>query len=902
MLMAGGKKVTFSQVVDQMASSLSRSTSSSLSDLATDDIKLSVTPSWTMNHSRRSRRMLRRMGSNNNKRKNVNSGGGGAHNYNSVNSGSEASMESLEMSSSLHPRTLSVFPQAGGGGGRQADHRHIQRMPSADSLLAAIRNRAMTSTSPAAAAVVLSTPASPQHSEDGIHVLPATPLASSESLHPDEGVTGETRVEIHNHPYDDSDSSPSAAPATNTGSGGGLSLDVPGFHFGQSLSPIEELPSPLPTPAPSPLPQRTSYASSRDPSPAGATAPSPTFSKRLNFRNRFRRNKSCTAMAAASAAASAAAAPKSDSLTLSLDSQPTPIMRRRSVTGDGTYFEETSFIVPTSVPGGRSSHEPPRKMIPPKCSRPTRPPLVPTITLTVHDSDEEPERSEVNAADDKGSAISTGIVIPQVYVTTDGGRDCRDQVNGLNDPSITSTPTDNAQSCELNSSTRFKVFSKNETKDTLSTPKSKIKLKETKSRNSEPEPPPPSSVGRSGRQETLGKSKSLGARRCSLSRQEVVVEEEDQDEYQDEVKHLPKPFDSAPRSRSQSVDCRSPEFRVAQPHPKIVLIHSEMAEPPEDNKCCRITDEQKEIPKSPAFSPAKADGDSWIGIRLGSPPLQKAPVTIPSPPKSGGIFMRGASPMKVMAATVAASDKSNSLDLPCITVTPISEIESDSEATTGTACSSSSSSSAAAAAAAIAVAGPQMHYLSPFTHIVDHRRSSASSSSGVSTGGGGSVTGGHGSRTTSESNLSSSGYSSMTSPSTSRNGSSNPLCTSESEEVMTPTKPIEGFFVTVTRPAGPTQGSAVFMRRPRQMLKSPSVESESSDPTHPSTQVAQRRTQQLQSLHEKANALRCRYGIQIQIQGRFCTFEEGTRSPETILLASTEQTPRPRTTNASPRV
>ena len=81
---------------------------------------------------------------------------------------------------------------------------------------------------------------------------------------------------------------------------------------------------------------------------------------------------------------------------------------------------------------------------------------------------------------------------------------------------------------------------------------------------------------------------------------------------------------------------------------------------------------------------------------------------------------------------------------------------------------------------------------------------------------------------------------------------------------MTPTKPIEGFFsncATAARPAGvagPPQGSAVFMRRPRQMLKSPSVESESSDPAHPSTQVAQRRTQQLQSLHEKANALRCR--------------------------------------------
>ena len=106
----------------------------------------------------------------------------------------------------------------------------------------------------------------------------------------------------------------------------------------------------------------------------------------------------------------------------------------------------------------------------------------------------------------------------------------------------------------------------------------------------------------------------------------------------------------------------------------------------------------------------------------------------------------------------------------------------------------------------------------------------------------------------------------MTSPSTSRNGSSNPLCTSESEEVMTPTKPTEGFFAhcttTARNPAccgaGQTLGSAVYMRRPRQLLKSPSVESESSDPANPTTQAAQRRTQQLQSLHEKANALRCR--------------------------------------------
>ena len=748
MLLTGGKKVTFSQVVDQMACSLSRSTSSSLSDLATDDVKLSVTPSFHMNHRRRSRRIMRRMGSSEGKRKSANSiagggGGGGAPPvYNSVNSGSEASMESLEMSSTLKPKTLSVRP----------DHRHIQRMPSADSLLTALRSLAVPSSSPTA---VLSTPASPQHS-DG---MPTTPLASPVSPLSDQGaVIGETQVEIHNHPhYDDSDSSHSeATSATNvsSGGGGGLSLDVPGFHFGQSLSPIAELPSPLPTPAPSPLPRRTSSAESSSPcdpsSPVAANASSPTISKRLGFRNRFRRNKSCTAMAAAAATA----AQKSDSLALSLDSQPTPIMRRRSVTGDGTYFEETSFIVPTSVPCGRSpSQTPPRKATPPKRNRP---PLVPTITLTVHESDEERENEPEGT---KSAAVPTGMVVPQVYVSVDG-----DQVNGINNHSTPSTPTtENAQPYKHN---RPKVFSKNETKDTLSKPLSKIKLKETQSRNSEAEPSH-NSAGRSGRHDMMGKSKSLGGRRCSLTRQEVIVveeEEEDRDEYKDEVRHLPsQPFDSAPRSRSQSVEL--PKIRVAQPHPKIVLMHSETTENPENDKSRQShpIDEQKNIPKSPAFSHPtnKTDGDSWIGIRLGSPPLQKAPVTIPSPPKSGGIFVRGASPLRVMAATVANPDKSSSLDLPCmpptITVTPISEVESEGEATAGPA---SSAAAAAAAAAAIAVAsGPQMHYLSPFTHIVDHRRSSASSTcSGVSNGGGGGVcNGGHGSRTTSESNLSSSG-------------------------------------------------------------------------------------------------------------------------------------------------
>ena len=188
----------------------------------------------------------------------------------------------------------------------------------------------------------------------------------------------------------------------------------------------------------------------------------------------------------------------------------------------------------------------------------------------------------------------------------------------------------------------------------------------------------------------------------------------------------------------------------------------------------------------------KAAAASWTGIRLGSPPAQRSELTL-RPPDT--------------------TDKPRPLDLPnigpAIMVTPMSEIESDDQ-----------TEPIAVHHIPIPVTSTKtMHYLSPFTIITTSCTS----------------------RTTSESNLSSSGYSSMASPGPSRSGSSNPLCISESEDTSTPTKTTTTFFpkLSVTPPtllgvnnSSGVGGAAVVIRRPNNLLKSPSVDSESSDPVN----------------------------------------------------------------------
>ena len=108
---------------------------------------------------------------------------------------------------------------------------------------------------------------------------------------------------------------------------------------------------------------------------------------------------------------------------------------------------------------------------------------------------------------------------------------------------------------------------------------------------------------------------------------------------------------------------------------------------------------------------------------------------------------------------------------PAITITPMSELESDEASETGNGSIPSSTGGNSTQGHG------GMTYLSPFTVITTCA-----------------------SRTASESNLSSSGYSSMASPGPSRSGSSNPLCISESEDTSTPTRASGVFFPKLTVP------------------------------------------------------------------------------------------------------
>ena len=313
----------------------------------------------------------------------------------------------------------------------------------------------------------------------------------------------------------------------------------------------------------------------------------------------------------------------------------------------------------------------------------------------------------------------------------------------------------------------------------------------------------------------------------------------------------PVGFDSAPRSRSQSVEL--PEFRLAAAAGKVMpqlLISSESVRPKVSSKIAEHPrmefDSEKRLaqmmrqrslaessggesgPLNVSTPPPsnKTEESSWKGIKLGSPTLRKDPPSFPqiritTVNRTGSAFPpKGSDP----SAYYRCYDKPQSLDLPgmapAITVTPMSEIESDGDSPIVKVCP---------------VSTQGMHYLSPFTTINTC-----------------------GSRTTSESNLSSSGYSSMASPGPSRSGSIN-ICISESEDASSSTPTSSSGFFTTSNPGHVPQG--VFMRRPSPLLKSPSVDSESSDPTHPHinmTSSALRREHALRKMQERAFALRYR--------------------------------------------
>lgn len=451
------KKVTFSQVVDHMACSLSDSSSMSDLSCSAEDFKLSVSSSGHLSSTRRARKLLRsaRIQS---KRKHNHPAL--SHQPNAFLSGNsteevyESSMESIESSSNLYikPPLSALSPNA----------RHLQKIASADSLLSMIKTLAAPqNTKPHS-----SMPSSPQLSDEkGLEPASGFPsplntpdtLSSfsigsprrdsrKDSLLSQESsltVCGtQVMVEVHaDQPDSDSDSTLGQGQAQGSGSSpgvgnpGGMTLEVPGFHYGKCLSPIKELPSPIPTPVASPLPVRSSPQGSNDDlsTCSSRSSSSTTSSRRSSFRNRSRRKgvSSPNPPASPNGSAGSPRTPNSADGTTSphrSESIPVPVMRRRfSYAGDDTtLYQETSFVVPVRTKPLRKQH------------------TIPTIMLSVHDSSDstakepEPKREEsppqpvpsieISSPKSPGyndrefakeSQLPSNILIPQVFITCD---------------------------------------------------------------------------------------------------------------------------------------------------------------------------------------------------------------------------------------------------------------------------------------------------------------------------------------------------------------------------------------------------------------------------------------------------------------------------------------------------
>lgn len=843
------KKVTFSHVVDQLACSLSES--SSLSDLScADEIRQGLGTSGPS--TKRAKKLLRssRIPSKRKHSLNLQNNNNGPQNgYSGSEEQFESSMESLESSCTSFPmRSMSMLSP---GSAKQA--RQLHKISSADSLLSMIKSLTAQKGNHAS-----STPSSPQLSVDGGGESaisspinpPETPQALGQGSSPRRDNRKESsqsghqiKVEIHDHPPEDS-SPNTPTNAQGGGNSGVMSLEVPGFQYGKCLSPIKELPSPMPTPAASPLPNRNSPGGSQeDVSTSSSTSCSTTSSRRSSFRNRYRKKGSPSITQ-----------PIEPIEPEEIRSICVPRIRRNSYTGDTNapaIYQETSFVVPM------------RELQPQASPKIQRNATIPKITLTMHDDSLETATNEPQGANSqwgepaspksqsvmRSSTLPENILIPQVFVSCAETSQIQSVVSPKNGrirhrPPPLVIPNSNFQDA-INSMSD----SKNElTKDTVSKPpKVEIELKEISSSSPIRQPASANLKGKSG---PIGiNSDVVPDNHPSLL--SVHVES---------PKFLaPDNFDSAPRSRSQSVEL--PEFRMTkhelcsvsnrrdrplllkrrstdeipvklhQPVVNAKVVESGVnrfsaptsvsARKPTRDERMALLLKQRSLPGGhPHVVPTTNTEETWKGVRLGSPTLKRDPPMFPQMKVSTGAFP----PRGSKSSHIRSYDKPQSLDLPgmapIITITPMSDLESDNDSPIIKNCPHAQGTAP----------NTGMHYLSPFTINTTSC----------------------GSRTTSESNLSSSGYSSMASPGPSRSGSSNPLCYESEDTSSTPTSS-SGFFSCGSVSGIISQG--VFIRRPSPLLKSPSVDSESSDPNQPpvaGSVTFLRRNNGLWRMHEKA--------------------------------------------------
>ena len=806
-----GRKVTFSQVVDHLACSLSDS--SSLSDISCGE-EWRQTVSGTTTTARRHRKMYKPS-----RRARPRRPSRGESSYNGT-SGSEerfeSSLESIESYNNFQLKPLSGLALP------TSQRNKINKISSADSLLSMIRNLASSKLN-------TSTPSSPQLSEAGDFLssgyptplsTPDTPSGSLLSIQHLGSKTGGSQIMVSvvspgdslDKAQSDSQSQPEAPPT--------ITLEVPSFNYGKCLSPIREMPSPLPTPCPSPLPTPSISRSqpAEDQSGVSECSSSLSFGSSVSRSSSLRKhiNKAKTVPQDKlddKMKDGTGKMQNSFNDSYSLDSGEGTFDPHDYCDGGTSDFSEISIPIPSFRSSSSSSID---------GLSLTKSPVIPIILTSLYDSSEnlcKPTNSVENTKTPRGKKlvkqrkIPSNIVIPQVSISFEDDSKSQASSNSSSNNSPLVSPSgkvkkrpppliipdsnffnfkDDVQSAPVTVETFSDVREESEelkqTKAasldkniTLFKQKSveeenldNVKIAEEKDKRTDPG-------------HFLG-----GARVVKQAHVEDIEDVEDVEDVEslESVNCLKSAKSYGDQGQetiwrqSGDIELISKERSAHQDPPAVFVLQMDDKS---DDKSSWI--EMSEIPnnregkKQERFKlkDFKKSGKSWQSVQLGSPPLKKFESEFGY--KIGIESMRGNDKKKLMNFEQPQSLDGEAI-APMIKITPMSDLESDSDSSV-----------------MHHHLLPVMDYLNPFCLQVPGSPHQVT----VST-------------CTSDSNLSSSGYSSISSPGGSRRGSYHRICISESEDMSTPTTQSKNFF-----------GAPPFVRRPSPLLKSPSCDSESSD-------------------------------------------------------------------------
>ena len=784
----GSRKVTFSQVVDHLACSLSDS--SSMSDISCgEEFKQNVTGSSNSHSRHRNRKMYKPTRRNKAKkpfRAETFSGYPGT-------SGSDMSMCESSMESIESYNNVVLRPLAGRQGAK------MTKISSADSLLSMIRNIASSKLS-------ISSPSSPQLSENGDMAssgfptplsTPDTPNGSFLSLHHTKAGSQIMVSVLSPHTSKDSQDQPKTDLSTSDNQPT-ITLEVPSFNYGKCLSPIREMPSPLPTPCPSPLPTPSMQRSDQ----SGANS---DCSSSLSFGSSVSRSSSLRKHINKAKTVPQEVPSKDKSSSIKKLGMSVSVSNESYSfdSGEGTFdiqeycdeavsdFSEISIPIPSFRSSSSSSME---------TSQPQA--SIPIILTSMYDSSEnlckpvaseEPKKSNRNKKLVKQRHIPPNIIIPQVSISfEDDSTSAPGNRTPLSSNSSTSSspvispsgkikkrppplviPDSNffnfqevvqsAPVVRISKETPGKDESEHETvKQTQSLDKN-ITLFKQKPVDSEQLNVKDVEDDAKVQISTEEKTTFLGGKR--VVKQEHV-----------ELPDSPESFNLVGKKSCPTILIEE-DFETIQNVPELVVMNMQ-----EETELVREPGIRHEKIK---IKDIKRNSKSWQSVQLGSPPLKKFEQEFGYKIGLEKASMGQDDKKKLMKFEQPQSLDSEGL-APKIKITPMSDMESDSDSS-------------------MLHHIPSMDYLNPFCLQVP---GSPYGQVTVST-------------CSSESNLSSSGYSSMTSPGGSRRGSYNRLCISESEDMSTPTTSSKTFFGV--------QPNVGFIRRPSPLLKSPSCDSESSD-------------------------------------------------------------------------